>query len=258
MRGFIPIDESPNTRRAASSQNRMKADPKPNFILAHHPDNWQINGRGELTPCINHLAIQPGVNGTDAYGDSSGMELWAIKQGFKLIPHDILPGGRDYAKAYLTTFGHRHHRTVFEHPERRANGSTKWVYQQADAAAFIAYLRSEGVIEPPRAHIVQELIDQVEREIEFLDSSAPSKSDGRRWDRYLKRVTARQTALDTLRLELEQATEHYAAEASPSELGDSLRAAVRAAVAEKKRPAKKPATRRTRKSKGGSLDVSTT
>ena len=172
---FATSTPSPLTGAGASTRLRMA--PSPNFLYCHHPERWQIMN-GEVLPVLHKLNRDPGVSNVSPKngGDMSPAIGLKIKNGWTIIPHDVIPGG--YVRKFDGASGPIH-LTIWETPRQMGNRAYDPKVDSEGYQSFLRDLVTRGVISPPPEHVLEILVDRatsiVERAAPFTATEAGKK-----------------------------------------------------------------------------------
>jgi hypothetical protein len=206
-------EPSPNLATKRDAENRVRDLPRGNFMLAYHPDEWQLDARGRLIPTVVHLSKEVGHGAVAADGDFTPAEIEYKRRGYQLIPHDIL-GDIDYVALYRNRKGKKVHRSIFQEPYDTANGVTEWTFDQEAWDRFISLLRKRNFIKAPRPKIVEGLLRQTEEAYDGLLRREPSRDQAEKHEAWQKKVDLIRSQVRTLKAELEASYETYGRPAS--------------------------------------------
>lgn len=214
--GFTPL-RSPNVARQESSEDVRRRATMPNFQFAYHPGDWQITAHGTYRPVIKHIGKVSGVNGYNGHKNPAvDAQRWARARseaeanGFVFIDHDVLRGAgvEDYVTPYRTDRGKTTYRTVFETPVSMGAGeATDWEHDHEAFDEFIAFLRREGVIQPPKPGVIRSSLKQIEYKLNALSQQRPN--DGARLTTWTRTYNGLEAARNLLLREMAASREHY-------------------------------------------------
>ena len=152
----------------AGSTTRLRMPPSPNFLYCHHPERWQIMD-GEVLPVLHKLEQSPGVANVSPRngGDMSGAIGVKVKNGWTIIPHDVIPGG--YVRKFEGAFGPIH-LTKWETPRQHGLRAYDPKVDITGYREFLRDLMNRGVLQPPMEHILETLVERAQAAV---DRSAP-------------------------------------------------------------------------------------
>lgn len=222
---FIP-EASPNLAQEKQRNSRVNDLPRDNFQFAWNPRDWQVDAEGNMVPTIVHLSKSPGVNGVGKDGDFEPAAARYRKQGWKLIPHDVLGADLDYVTPYKNRKGKMVHRTLFQKPYNTSEDITDWAFDREAWTSFIQLLRKRNIITQPEPAIVRGWVERKEAEVHQLRT--PPTNDGPAMRRYEEQSTRLNLQLEGLKREYEVSIGIYGAPASSarSRIADLLANAV--------------------------------
>jgi hypothetical protein len=147
---------------------KLNLPPSANFLFCHNPMRWQLMD-GEVLPCLHQLRREPGLDHVSPKngGDMAPAIAQKISKGWKIIPHDCIPGG--YVRKFQGNRGDIH-LTKWETP-RQLNGRV--FKTQTDRTGYREFLRgliASGLIDPPVPEIFEDLISRAQAKV---DRAAP-------------------------------------------------------------------------------------
>lgn len=204
---------SPNTHQAQDAANRVSCPPSDNFVVAYHPEEWMLDGKGRLVPTLVQFSKAPGVCGVTANGDFRAAKAAYEARGYVILPHDIL-GGEDYVALYRNRKGAKVHKTVFQFGYNDSTGDTKWGFDQEAYEAFIGFLRKKGLVKQPKPTVVSGLLQQVRETLS--NKRQPRTDDQSKVQAYNEQCAVLRAQITTLEAELAKSVEVYGAEQSPA------------------------------------------
>jgi hypothetical protein len=200
----------PNLAPIEDAKNRVNDMPRGNFQFAYHPDDWQLNQDAELVPVISHMPKTPGCNGVDKNGDFTPARIRYENLGYRLINHDVLPGG--YVAVYRNKKGSKVHRTVFQRGHD-FQGVTHWLHDGKAWSGFIKLLRQRGIIQQPKPEVVLAML-KIKRQV-YEGMRQPRVDDAAGLTRYNEKVERMQREIATLEREMKASEELYGEATSP-------------------------------------------
>lgn len=169
--GALPVMQS------YGGNQGLPTDPSPEFFLRAHPFSWNMDGDGNLFPCLDRLWKMPGLNNVDEFGDTSMAEAISSKEGWKTIPLEAAeagdtPDGRPgYLRGYPTRRGGMVWVTAWESPEVLAD-RVVWHSDQAGYRKWLDALVTRGVVARPHASVVEEKIQELVSQLQQAQSQA--------------------------------------------------------------------------------------
>lgn len=205
---FTP-QQSPNLREQREAANRVKDDPRPNFVLVVHPLEWKVHADGHMLPTITAVGKQVGTGAVDRDGDFALEQRRLEKQGLIVIPHDVLGPDADYVAPYLNRKGKTVCRSIFQVGYTGPGGETLWQHDREAYVRFVELLIRRGLIPPPTPQVISGMRVEQEQRIKFLASRRPSELHPELVERHQQQVSAAQRALDVLTDAMSAAEQHY-------------------------------------------------
>ena len=147
---------------------KLNLPPSANFLFCYNPMRWQIMG-DEVLPCLHQLRKEPGVEhvGPKNGGDMAPAIAAKLAKGWRIIPHDVIPGG------YVRQFAGRNgliHLTKWETPRQLNVRVFKTQTDQDGYRAFLRDLIEHGIIDKPMPEIYEDLIARAQGKV---DRAAP-------------------------------------------------------------------------------------
>ncbi|MCK5641437.1 MAG: hypothetical protein KAJ19_11595 [Gammaproteobacteria bacterium] len=153
---------------ASGAMEKLNLPPSANFLLCYNPMRWQIMG-DEVLPCLHQLRREPGLDhvGPKNGGDMAPAIAAKLQKGWKIIPHDVIPGG--YVRKFAGQRGDIH-LTKWETPRQLNGRAFKTQVDREGYKAFLRDLIDRGIIEPPMPEIFDDLIARAQGKV---DRAAP-------------------------------------------------------------------------------------
>ena|GEM_PF-5078433 len=150
-------ESSGNLAPDAQEGGRVKEFPFGNFMLAHHPLDWQLNAAGKLVPVIVQIGKSVGNGAVSSKGNFNAYRLEHEQRGYVFIPHDLL--GRDYIDVYRNEHGKKVHVTVFQVPVPGLDGTT-WEFRADAYEKFLRLLKARGIVKTPQPSVIRGMLAQ--------------------------------------------------------------------------------------------------
>lgn len=145
--------------RAASlpsaQQVRLNHDPIPAWWYMAHPSRWYCVG-GEWLPQLGKLSSRPGQANVKQDGDTSLAETLARKEGWQILPWDVIEGG--YVQVFDGVRGPVH-LSRWEMP-RQVGAQLVMLSDEEGYRSFLRYLLAEGIVAQPDPVVLDVLIER--------------------------------------------------------------------------------------------------
>ena len=168
---------STNTGRPSADVQKVNAPSEDKFFYVSHPNRWGLFG-DDLLPVLSKLHVTPGLNGVDYRGDHHGAILAYQRDGWTVIPWDVVPCvafGKEHPE-YITTYTGKHGEINVEIWRRpyQMNGSAPatWDSDMEGYKKFLLSLIDAGVIQPPDHRVIKHLINTKRAEIDRMTPRA--------------------------------------------------------------------------------------
>jgi len=141
----------------------MTHAPTPNFYLMAHPSRWGVIA-GEFLPILGTMLIEPGVNCVDKRGGVELAKAHARRNGWIVLPHDIVSGG--YVRRYPVAKGF-FHCTIWEQPIQ--TGILAVIRRDEKGYnEFLRYLITSGIVPLPEPEVLEALEEMARERLQRL------------------------------------------------------------------------------------------
>lgn len=181
-----------DTLTGAGSAEKLRMRPTPNFLFCHHPERWQVMN-GEVLPALHKLSQDPGVANVSPRGggDMSPAIGIKVKNGWTIIPHDVIEGG--YVRKFEGAYG-AIHLTKWETPRQHGLRAYDPKTDGAGYRAFLKDLLDRGVVQPPPSHILDVLISRAQACVDRAAPHTATKAGQAMYDRAVSEFHAVEVA----------------------------------------------------------------
>ena len=136
-------------------QTRLNHEPVPAWWYMAHPSRWYCVG-GEWLPQLGKLSSRPGQSNVKPDGDTSFAESLARKEGWQLLPWDVVEGG--YVQVFDGVRG-LVHLSRWETP-RQVGTQLVILSDEEGYRGFLRYLLAEGIVAAPDQVVLDVLIER--------------------------------------------------------------------------------------------------
>lgn len=142
--------------------------PRGAFLLRFHPQRWALMD-GDILPVLGTLKTEDlGVNGVDKAGNIDEAVMASQKNGWVILPWDVLGRGREYIRA-TDCQGGRYYHTQWEIPQHSGD---RVLASKTDSAGYYAFLReliARGIVPAPDPAVLEQgLLDVQRKRVENL------------------------------------------------------------------------------------------
>ena len=167
----------------------------PNFLYLYHPNRWQVMG-GEVLPVLYELRRSPGVENVSPKGggDMSPAIGAKVRDGWVVIPHDVIPGG--YVRVF-DGFQGPIHLSKWETPRQVGRRAYKPKIDVEGHREFLRGLIADGVIKPPCPEILEELVSRATARVERSAPNTATEAGKAVYDRAVQELHAIEIACGT-------------------------------------------------------------
>lgn len=211
--GFVP-ESSGNLEPGATDDGLLDDLPRGNFMFMVHPLDWQIDQRGKLVPVVVHIGKEVGNGSVSRKGDWTQHLLEHQRNGFVLIPHDILGADRDYVDVYRNKHRKKVHRTVFETPQVGPDGKTVYSVDLKAWWKFLDLLRLRGIVKAPQVRVVREMLNAKRMLYSDKEKRGPRNTTGEAIERYEREMRQLRDVMLMLEAELAESIRVYGEDVS--------------------------------------------
>lgn len=184
--GFAGSTPEPLT--GTGNAERLNMPPSPNFLYIHHPNRWMIMD-GEVLPALHKLHKSPGQDNVSPKngGDMGGAIGTKVRDGWVMIPHDVIPGG--YVKKFDGARG-AVHLSVWETPRQVG----RRVYDpETDTAGYYAFLRdlmARGIIQQPAQVVLEDIVARAQSAVDRAAAHTATEAGKAIYERELEKLHA--------------------------------------------------------------------
>lgn len=144
-----------------AQQVRINHDPIPPWWYMAHPSRWYCR-EGEWLPQLGKLSVTPGQNNVKPNGDTSLAEALLRKEGWTILPWDIIEGG--YVQVFDGVRGPVH-LSRWETP-RQVGAQLVIIPDEAGYLAFLRHLLADGIVAPPDPVVLDVLMERQAQRIQ--------------------------------------------------------------------------------------------
>ena len=163
-----------------------------------HPARWMVVD-GEVLPILGKLKGDPGVAGTNSYGDTTLAKAYSDRRGWMVIPWDVLGDEDDPYIRVHDVRGGVAYLSKWQRPKQIGNRVVT-VVDEAGYLDFLRLLMSRGIVPPPDPDLLDALTDIQRARMERVRAQAaerPSKLPAA--EREAARLAETEAAITALR-----------------------------------------------------------
>lgn len=136
-------------------QARINHDPVPAWWYTAHPSRWYCV-QGEWLPLLGRLSSRPGQANVKPDGDTSLAESLLRKEGWTILPWDVIEGG--YVQVFDGVRGPVH-LSRWETP-RQVGAQLVILSDEEGYRSFLRHLLAEGIVAPPDPVVLDVLMER--------------------------------------------------------------------------------------------------
>jgi len=209
-------ESSGNLDPVANNDGYVDDIPRGNFMLAVHPQDWQMDSRGKLVPVVVQIGKEVGNGSVSTKGNFAQHRLEHEKHGYVMIPHDILGPKSDYVVVYRNQYKRKVHTSIFQTPAHGPDGKTIYGMDLPTWWKFLDLLRIKGLVKQPSVRVVRGLIASKESLYTDKVKRGPRNSTTEAVERYERDMAGLRAQIEELNRELEKSIVEYGDEVSPA------------------------------------------
>jgi len=133
----------------------LNHDAVPAWWYMAHPSRWYCVD-GEWLPQLGKLSSRPGQSNVKADGDTSHAETLARKEGWQILPWDVIEGG--YVQVFDGIRGPVH-LSRWETP-RQVGAQLVLLSDEEGYRSFLRHLLAEGIVAPPDPVVLDVIMER--------------------------------------------------------------------------------------------------